>query len=213
MRIMTEEQWSPASTSAGIFATWFHDIGRFQQYETYQTFSDRHSIDHGDLSAEILETEHLLDGENPFDVKQIIEAVRVHNKKLIPEDHTGDQLQLSCLVRDADKLDILNLLRLATESGELFKNPDIFWNLPIKQPVSAPVRRSILQREPIDYSLITCLADFIMIQVGWIVSDLKFSASKRIVKERKELEFRHQLLLQITNDNSINSIFSQLIIN
>ena len=32
----------------------FHDIGRFEQYKKYQTYSDIHSIDHSEIGAIIL---------------------------------------------------------------------------------------------------------------------------------------------------------------
>lgn len=33
----------------------FHDLGRFPQWEKYQTYNDKKSIDHGDLSSEIVD--------------------------------------------------------------------------------------------------------------------------------------------------------------
>jgi len=36
------------------FIALFHDIGRFEQYEKYNTFNDNISIDHGKLGCDIV---------------------------------------------------------------------------------------------------------------------------------------------------------------
>ena len=37
-----------------------HDIGRFEQFKIYQTYSDLESIDHGDLGADILKQNNFI---------------------------------------------------------------------------------------------------------------------------------------------------------
>lgn len=210
LRIMQAENWPDDRLQEGLWAAWFHDISRFEQFLRYGTFSDRKSIDHGERSAELIAEKKLLDGLPSDATTRITEAVRVHNKKSIPPEHQGLQLDLSHLVRDADKLDILALLRYTAESGELLKNPDIFWGLPVHAPVTPPVRFAIQNRQPVDYQAITCLADFIMIQVGWITCELEFPATRALAAKRNELEFRRQLLLEITADPTLLPLFENL---
>lgn len=99
----------PAQKRQVHLAALFHDIGRFEQVRQYHTFFDAQSIDHAALGAQILEQEHFLDQLDDRTRAQIIEAVRVHNRLNIPDDHQGFQRILDQIVRDADKVDIFRV--------------------------------------------------------------------------------------------------------
>lgn len=79
----------------------FHDLGRFPQFTEYKTFIDHNSFDHGDKSAEILK-------DHNYNDEIVLNAVKYHNKKDVP---TFDELTNihSNIVRDADKLDIMDM--------------------------------------------------------------------------------------------------------
>ena len=60
-----------------------HDIGRFEQWKTYQTYNDKLSIDHGELSYQILNN---IDCSSLFDLKTedveiLKDSIRFHTKK------------------------------------------------------------------------------------------------------------------------------------
>lgn len=85
-----------------------HDIGRFDQWKFYQTYSDKLSIDHGQKSVEVLfgekEIRNFIEDEQ-YD--RIIEkAINNHNKFEIEKGLTEAELLHSKIVRDADNLDI-----------------------------------------------------------------------------------------------------------
>jgi len=40
-----------------------HDIGRFEQYKRYRTFSDHKSKDHAELGVDVIQNLHVLDGQ------------------------------------------------------------------------------------------------------------------------------------------------------
>ena len=88
-----------------------HDIARFEQWKNYQTFSDFHSIDHGDLGVEILKNNNFIrkfNSDTSVD-NLIFKTIKNHNKYKI-EDNLTEREKLFCnIVRDADKLDILYL--------------------------------------------------------------------------------------------------------
>lgn len=86
----------------------FHDIGRFYQYTEYGSFFDYKTIDHGDLGVEIVNNQKILE-DNP-NKEIIIKAIRNHNKYEI-ENNLSEREKLFCkVIRDADKLDILELV-------------------------------------------------------------------------------------------------------
>ena len=77
-----------------------HDIARFEQYTKYQTFEDSKTFDHGDKGAEILE-------ENSITNEIILDAVKYHNKYEIPAYLPNRNKLFLKIIRDADKVDIL----------------------------------------------------------------------------------------------------------
>lgn len=89
-----------------------HDIGRFEQVRIYGTFRDVISVNHAELSADLLWKDGL---KSRFEVPEgkygkILErAIRCHNRYEIPSD-LGDEEKMFCqIIRDADKVDILKV--------------------------------------------------------------------------------------------------------
>ena len=86
-----------------------HDIGRFEQFKIYQTYSDLESIDHGDLGADILKQNNFIRNfikEAKYD-EIILKSVQNHNKYKIADDLNKEEKLFFYFVRDADKIDIL----------------------------------------------------------------------------------------------------------
>lgn len=86
-----------------------HDIGRFEQFKIYQTYSDLESIDHGDLGADILKQNNFIRNfikETKYD-EIILKSVQNHNKYKIADDLNKEEKLFCKIVRDADKIDIL----------------------------------------------------------------------------------------------------------
>ncbi|MCL6610385.1 MAG: HD domain-containing protein [Peptococcaceae bacterium] len=106
----------------------FHDIGRFRQYAVYGTFSDRRSENHALLGVRELDRHGVLSGLAEEERSLIVTAVRCHNMLCLPPGMEGRPLLFARLIRDADKLDILEVftghygrpnpdLKLVLESG------------------------------------------------------------------------------------------------
>ena len=86
-----------------------HDIGRFEQFKIYQTYSDLESIDHGDLGTDILKQNNFIRNfikESKYD-EIILKSVQNHNKYKIADDLNKEEKLFCKIVRDADKIDIL----------------------------------------------------------------------------------------------------------
>ena len=71
---------------------------------------------------------------------------------------------------------------------------------------SETICAAIRERRPVDYQNIKSLADFVLIQVGWMISGLRYATSMRICRERGHLEFRRRFLHEITDDPSVDRI-------
>ncbi|HET6419910.1 MAG TPA: HD domain-containing protein [Geobacteraceae bacterium] len=86
-----------------------HDTGRFEQCRTYGTFWDKHSFNHAEAGAEIIREHRLLRRFAGNEQNVIMTAVRYHNAFRVPDFIRGRELFFLRLLRDADKIDILNI--------------------------------------------------------------------------------------------------------
>lgn len=88
-----------------------HDIGRFEQFKRFNSFSDK-NVDHGDLGETILRENNVLDHFqiSKDDYEIVYTAIRNHNKYMIEQNLDSRTLRFAKLIRDADKLDILYAL-------------------------------------------------------------------------------------------------------
>ena len=86
-----------------------HDIGRFEQWTLYNTYSDTKSIDHAMLGVEDLKRNEYINNYIQDKESQdiILTAILEHNKYKISEGMEFKREIISKIVRDADKLDLL----------------------------------------------------------------------------------------------------------
>lgn len=100
MRISDTLNLDPEDLELVRVSALFHDIARFEQYTKYHTFDDELSFDHGDRGAEILL-------ENGYKNNVVLNVVKYHNKIEIPSYLDNKSKLISRIVRDADKIDIV----------------------------------------------------------------------------------------------------------
>ena len=157
-------------------AALLHDTGRYEQLKRYDTFQDSESVDHAVFSHDIvkergwLKTLSAAELAAPFE-DPILKTVLCHNRREVPDGL--DPLTELALhsVRDADKLDIFRVLEDLVEHTDWRTDSRAFWNLAVGVPPNPEVVKAIRERRPVDYQHIRSLADFVLIQVGWMVSD------------------------------------------
>ena len=166
----------------------FHDIGRFEQFIKYRTYSDARSVDHCRLGLEILQRTEVLDGIDRQEKQLIEKAIEYHGRKELPGDLDGPCLLLSKLIRDADKIDALYVV---TEYYEQYRdNPQEFkldLELPDEPGYSAEVVEELLCGRCIDYRRLRTLNDLKLCFLGWIY-DVNFIPTLKRIKQRKFLE-------------------------
>ena len=178
-------------------AALLHDTGRYEQLRVYNTFRDSDSVDHAVFSHDIVKEKGWLDGWEDKDA--ILAAVLYHNRREIPEGL--DPLTLACsrTVRDADKLDIFRVLEDQIATTDWRHDAKAFWNLPTTAAPNPVVAEAIREGRPVDYQDIKSLADFVLIQVGWMVSGLEYATSRRLCAARGHLAYRRHFLHQLTD--------------
>jgi hypothetical protein len=166
----------------------FHDVGRFPQFLKYQTYSDTKSINHCLLGLEVLQKENILMQLSDDEKETIETAIRYHGEKELPNNLAGDTLLFSKMIRDADKLDIFNVVIKAYIQQK--DDPDNFKleiELPDEPRCTPEVLDAILTGSRIDYKMLRTWNDMKLCILGWVY-DVNFVPTLRRLKERRYLE-------------------------
>ncbi len=150
-----------------------HDIGRFEQYKNYQTFKDEDSINHGKLGEDIL-TDNFLKKFTDKNFSIIRKAVFNHNKLEIDKSLNEKEKLICNIVRDADKIDILNLV--LNFSILVIKNDKI----------SDKVYKTFLEKKPIVKEDRKTDMDNLICNLAFIF-DINYPKSLEIIKSKDYL--------------------------
>ena len=157
-----------------------HDIGRFEQVRRYHTFVDKDSINHGEYGVKILFEDGLIREfikDDKYD--RIIKlAILNHNKADIEKGLTKRENLHARIIRDADKIDILNLLT--------FENKQTVWekNDLSNDTITNEIYREFIEDKKINYTEKETSADILVSHFAYVY-DLNFKETYRIIKENK----------------------------
>ena len=204
--ICAGEGFDEDTTRVCELAALLHDTGRYEQLKRYNTFRDSDSVDHAVFSHDIVVEKGWLDGLAPVVRRAILDAVLFHNRRDLPPHLDALTLAASQTVRDADKLDIFRVLEDRVKNTDWRNDCQAFWNLSTTAQPNPAVLAAIRERRPVDYQNIQSLADFVLVQVGWMVSGLAYSTTRRLCAARGHLAFRQNFLHELTDDPAIDEL-------
>ena len=172
-----------------------HDIGRFEQWKNYKSLEDYKTLDHGDLGYNILKKNNYINKYIKTEEEKaiVLKAVKYHNKYSIPKNLKKKEKTLINLTRDADKIDILYLLRVGI--------------LPIMiedKPFSKEVYQALMNKKLISQEILKKDADATAVKLAFIF-DINYSYSLKLMQEHlnyiiekfKETATNKKLLQQI----------------
>lgn len=182
----------------------FHDVGRFEQYRRFRTFSDKKSVNHALFGVEILKDHKVLDFLEPSCEKLITDVVRHHNVATLSDDLDSVTMFFSRLVRDADKLDIWFILTeyyRMKKAGET--NETIELDLPDTPGVSDTILDNLLKGEVVLYNNMKNLNDFKLFQAGW-VNDLYFLPA---FEKMYEMDYLGKIQNALPDTEEIRNVF------
>ncbi len=178
---LSEEDLLLAETAA-----LFHDIGRFPQWKRYATFIDSASEDHALLGLDVVSRHKIFAGIPPEEQELIREAIRHHNLRKLPTNLSQRQYLFSGLLRDADKLDIWELV-ISELEGRGNLGETLAGYIPISNSFSRDIVAELMEGEVPDFSSVRNRNDMILLRLGWVF-DLNFTMSCRLVLERNYVE-------------------------
>lgn len=180
----------------------FHDIGRFNQYVKYQTFSDSKSQNHAELGVEVLKENNLLKNLAEEQKEIIYKSILNHNRAEIEPDINPKVIFFSKLIRDADKLDIWRLITEYYLVKEEKENKTIELELPDTDEITDEVYHAIMNHRVILKESMKTLNDFKLLQIAWLF-DLNFEYSVQRLYEKKYLE---KIIKTLPQNNKVNQV-------
>ncbi len=172
-------------------AALFHDVGRFEQYKRYKTFSDHRSVNHAELGVRILEENRVLRNIPEPGRNILLHAVSNHNRLAIPEGESETNRFFSSLVRDADKLDIWRVVCEHYRSGN--DGNGVSLGLPDTPGVSLTVYNDLMEHKMVLMSHLRNVNDFKLLQIGWVY-DVTFPKTLELLSQRRYLEILRETL-------------------
>ncbi|WP_094228756.1 HD domain-containing protein [Methanolobus psychrotolerans] len=161
----------------------FHDIGRFEQILKYRTFKDSESENHALLGMEILKAAGILSDLPSEEQEIILTAIMNHNIQRIPDGLDQRTLLHSRLIRDADKLDIYQVLTDYYEIKKTSPNPAIDMGLSDISEYSPDLIKDIFANKVLSVKNIRTCNDMKLTRLAWLF-DLNFIETFRLVRER-----------------------------
>jgi len=167
----------------------FHDIGRFEQYAKYGTFSDIASENHAKLSLRQMAIHGILSKNTKDEKRLIAKAIAYHNVASLPDAKNEKEIFFMRLLRDADKLDIWKVVIDYYRERDHFKSSAIELNLPDDPIWSGKILEAVMNKKIARMEDLKTLNDFKLLQISWVF-DLNFPASFKAVENRKYL---HQI--------------------
>lgn len=181
----------------------FHDVGRFEQFTKYQTYSDSKSENHNLMAVRILKEYNILSPLTETERDIILKAIELHGVKELPADLDGPTDLHAKIVRDADKLDIYRVL---IEKYRQYKaDPE---NFPLEvecvdEPTYAPhIIEAIKNNAQVDYTTLKTLNDMKLLLLAMIF-DVNFSPTLKRIKQHGYVD---QLLQLLPDDEVIENI-------
>ena len=185
----------------------FHDIGRFEQFTRYKTFADKKSENHGELGVKVLQQEKTLTALDEETRELILKAISYHNRLNIPEDESSSCIYFSKLLRDADKLDIFNLVSTYYYLGDSERSTAVELDLPDTPTVSDEIVNSVRDGKMIGMQQLRSLNDFKLLQMAWIY-DINYQPTFQMIQERGYIKKIRDVL---PASNKIDQIYYRIL--
>ncbi len=154
-----------------------HDVGRFGQFALYRTFNDRRTENHALLGLRELNRAGVLSSLGEEEREIVAGAIECHNMVELPPDLPGRRLLFSRLIRDADKLDILEMS--ASESDRPVMNAF----LPDTPGCSPALLEDLLSGRRCHYDQVKNSNDRKLLLISWVY-DINFAHTFAEIKQR-----------------------------
>ena len=165
-----------------------HDVGRFSQFAQYGSFRDAETVNHGVEGRRILEAQEAFSLFDAGEWGRLLWAVEYHNRKQvdIPGGLGGGPDRLLCLIRDADKLDVMEIVLQSIAADGFQDLPDMLPHIGLERKVSPDVLMDAIKTKSVTIEHLATLSDLLVMMATWFY-DLNYPTTRRLAEERDVL--------------------------
>lgn len=178
-----------------------HDAGRFEQFTKYKIYKDMKSEDHAVIGLRVIEKQGLLKGLADDEREIIIKSVKYHNICDLPEDEDEKVLLYSRLIRDADKLDSLDIVVCYHEEQENHSNAALE-DYSKSDDISKEIIEDVLSGRNVEYGKVRTMNDSRLTFLAWMF-DVNF---KYTLERMKEKEYVERIINLLPDNEDIRKI-------
>jgi hypothetical protein len=190
--------WATSDVCRAEATGWLHDIGRFSQFRDFGCFHDAVSVDHGQRGRNDLRNSDILEGIDPNTQTVLLTSVRYHNIRSMPENINAENLRFLKLIRDADKLDIYQVVENIVRAGNAAHFAEMLPGLDLQAAPTPAILDELRRTHTGSYAHVRSFADMLLIQLCWVYQ-LNYAPSYRQFRERNIIE-RYTRLMPSKNE-------------
>ena len=162
-----------------------HDAGRFTQFVRYGSFWDADTVDHGAEGRRVLEEQgrFLLLESGAWGM--LLCVVEYHNRKRtdIPNGLGHEEKRFLSLIRDADKLDIMELVLRAVVIDGFQDLREMLPHIRLCRELSPGVLAEAAKTGSVSNGNLTTLSDFLVMMATWCY-DMNYPPTRRLAIQR-----------------------------
>ncbi len=204
--IARDLDWNPDEVRLAEAIGWLHDIGRFAQFAEFGHFHDATSFNHGHRGADLVRESGVLDDLDEESRATLLDGIRHHNAKRLPEDLRPAGLPFLQLLRDADKLDIFHVVAEGLERDGFRELAGLWPHIDLDGPVNPLLLEDIRVRNHGDVAQVQSLADFLLLEASWLY-DLHFAPSRERARRARVLD---TLAARLPGDPAIRAVLDDI---
>jgi hypothetical protein len=164
-----------------------HDVGRFNQLAQYNTFNDSQSEDHAQMALDIIREKRWIDILPDYIQEYIKKAIYYHNKLFIPKTENEKTILHSKIIRDADKIDILDIAIKEYQKKPGDRNEKFTLELEEKPQTTKSIVKAVINGKLPDKKNLKTVNDFKLMQLAYVY-DMNFKKTFSIINQKQYLK-------------------------
>lgn len=162
-----------------------HDVGRFSQLEQFGSFHDADTLDHGLAGRQALEASDASSHYSSEEWYAINCAVEYHNKKTsnLPVNLPRKSERLLLIIRDADKLDIMDLVLQSVARDGFRELSEMLPHISPSRKLTPSILEEFQKNNTVSIGSLATITDFLVMLGSWFY-DLNYPPSRRLAIQR-----------------------------
>jgi len=199
---------APGDVQLAYVCGLMHDVGRFSQYEQYGSFHDADTVDHGLAGRQALAAAEAPSHFSPDEWGAIVCVVEYHNKKTsdLPGNLSTETERLLKIIRDADKLDIMDLVLQSVVRDGFRELPDMLPHIHLSRELTPGVVEEVLKTKTVSVGGLKTVADFLVMLATWFY-DLNYLPSRRLAIQR---DLPGRLASELPDNPVVRNLFASI---